>query len=176
MLRRPDRRLAWLVAALLSTAAHAGGLLVLRAAPPRPVAVAFRVSDGARVPWPADAGADATHAGRVRRRPAPLEAGGPRTRQNVDHWNRGEGGDASGAERVTLLVSHADAVQLQDGPNDAVRTSQISRLRTALDRAAWENLRRATPRPLDDPHVATGDGPHAERRPRARFDAAEGAR
>jgi len=107
---------------------------------------------------------------------APLEPGGPSSAQNVDGEDRGQGGDATGAVAFTLLVDRAHPVNLQDSPLNSADAAQAQRIRTARDRAAWENMRRATPNPADEYFLASGDGHHQERRPIDRRDAVDGAR
>lgn len=104
-----------------------------------------------------------------------LRPGGADSAQNVDTARRGDGGDAEGPSAVILMLDHADAVTLQDAPMNAPRVWQTQRIRTARDRASWED-RRATPNPRDTPFLASGDGPHPERRPLAATDAQRGAR
>ena len=98
-----------------------------------------------------------------------------RSAQNVDAPQPGEEGDTSGAVAFVLLVSGAHGVVLQDSPNNSPGPSQVQRIRTAADRASWEN-RRATPNPHDDPFLASGTGRHPERRPVASVDPRPGAR
>lgn len=95
--------------------------------------------------------------------------------QNVDAPDPGVGGDGRGAIEVVLLVPHEDPITLTDAPWNAVGPSQTSRIDVADDRATFED-RRATPNPSDTPFLASGDGPHPERRPLASLDAREGAR
>ncbi|HJL34817.1 MAG TPA: hypothetical protein RMG95_03855, partial [Polyangiaceae bacterium LLY-WYZ-15_(1-7)] len=113
--------------------------------------------------------------GAVRRDADEARPGGARSAQNVDARSRGERGDGRGAMEVVLLTDRAHGVTLQDGPMNAPHVSQIQRIRTARDRASWEN-RRATPNPNDQPFLASGEGRHPERRPVSARDAAEGAR
>ena len=113
--------------------------------------------------------------GSVRGAASPLVLGIPSSAQNVDADRRGEGGDLDGAVEFTLLVSTAHAVQLQDSVNNSGRVSQAQRIRTASDRASWEN-RRATPNPDSQPFLASGEGVHRQRRPVRATDATTGAR
>ncbi|MBK8173320.1 MAG: TonB C-terminal domain-containing protein [Sandaracinaceae bacterium] len=104
----------------------------------------------------------------------PLQFGGPRSTQNIDDFDRGQGGDAAGAQNAVRLASQADSITLQDAPMNAVRVSQAQRIRTADDRATTET-RRATPHPSDTAFLASGDGEHPERRRVAQVDPREGA-
>lgn len=99
--------------------------------------------------------------------------GGGLSAQNVDAASRGERGDTSGAVDFVLLVSRAHGATLQDSAWNAPRVSQVQRIDTASDRASWEN-RRATPSPGDVPFLASGTGPHAERRTPSEVDARAG--
>ncbi|MBX3250318.1 MAG: TonB C-terminal domain-containing protein [Myxococcales bacterium] len=103
------------------------------------------------------------------------QPGGGLSPQNVDGPRLGEGGDATGAVEFVILVSRAHGVTLQDSPWNAPRVSQTQRIRTASDRASWED-RRATPSPDDDPFLASGEGRHRERRPLSERDARAGVR
>ncbi|MBO6938971.1 MAG: TonB family protein [Deltaproteobacteria bacterium] len=125
---------------------------------------------------PASAFAGQSPSGRRAREALPTVNGGPRSAQNVSAESRGERGDDSGAVEFTLLVDRAHPVNLQDSPLNAIGAAQTQRIRTAADRAAWENMRRASPNPADAPFLASGDGPHPERRPLDPRDAMDGAR
>ncbi len=118
-------------------------------------------------------GTNATGAGITEDGAAPAVPGGGISAQNVDMDSRGEGGDASGARDVVWLVSRVHGATLQDSAWNAPRVSQVQRIDTAADRASWEN-RRATPSPLEDPFLASGDGVHRERRPVSARDARAG--
>lgn len=93
----------------------------------------------------------------------PLRPGRRPSAQNVDAFDRGGRGGGPGPTEVVLLVSGADAVTLQDAPWNARTGRQLQRIRTARDRATWED-RRATPNPGDTPFLASGDGTLRERR------------
>lgn len=84
-------------------------------------------------------------------------------------------GAFEGAYDVVFLVSEIAPVTLVDAPQNARDRSQIQRIATDASRASWEN-RRATPHPNDDPFLAAGSGPHAERRQPSEEDPREGAR
>lgn len=104
-----------------------------------------------------------------------LTPGGADSIQNVDARDRGRGGDGVGPSQIVLLLPTDAPVTLADSPLDAFGVAQTQRIETARERASLED-RRATPSPEDDHFLASGDGAHAERRPLARTDAAEGAR
>jgi TonB family protein len=101
--------------------------------------------------------------------------GGARAAQNIDARDRGRGGDGTGAAAAILMMNRDDGILLFDSPLNNLAASQSQRIRTARDRATLER-RRATPNPHDQPFLASGDGPHRERRPVSARDAAEGAR
>lgn len=170
---------AVLLGALASTAVHlvVAGALFQLPVPPRVAVAAISVPFEAAGPVrPPGETRDADDRGRrARTPPAPLVPGGVRSAQNVDARSRGEGGDASGASQVILLLPVDQGVTLQDTPMTAYHVGQTSRLDTSDDRATWE-VRRATPHPDDQVFVATGPGAHPERRPVSDVDARRGAR
>jgi TonB family protein len=160
---------------LMSALVHAGIVgLMPSATVASPIAVSVRLD--ARLPLVPGEG-PRTHGGREADSPASeLEPGGARAvRHNVDASDPGVGGDARGASEIVLLVAHDDVVTLTDAPWNALGPSQTSRIDVAPDRATSED-RRATPRPEDDPFVASGPGEHPERRTPSERDAARGAR
>lgn len=101
-------------------------------------------------------------------------AGGAESLQNIDADDAGRGGDGVGAHAVLLLLPSEAPLTLTDSTMNAAGTGQTQRIDTAHDRASWED-RRATPTPRDEPFLASGSGPHRERRTLARIDAADGA-
>lgn len=103
-----------------------------------------------------------------------LTPGGAESSQNIDADDRGRGGDGIGATAVLLLLPSDAPLTLTDSTWNAAGVGQTQRIDTAHDRASWED-RRATPTPRDEPFLASGTGPHRERRTLARLDAAEGA-
>lgn len=105
---------------------------------------------------------------------ARLLPGGADSPQNIDADDPGRGGDGVGASAVLLLLPREAALTLTDSTLNATGVGQTQRIDTARVRASWED-RRATPTPDDDPFLASGHGPHRERRTLARVDAAEGA-
>lgn len=164
--------------AVMSIAAHAAVALVLYRLPSGSEAVAR-----AEAPYEVDVAAvgnsegtvGASLRGRLPSDADPSVAGGLRSAQNLDADDRGEGGDAVGAERGILMLDRAQDVLLFDSPLNNLAAAQTQRIRTSRSRATLEN-RRATPNPDDDPFLASGDGAHRERRPVRATDAAEGAR
>lgn len=104
-------------------------------------------------------------------RPLP---GGADSIQNVDADERGGGGDVTGAAAVLLLLPTDAPLTLTDATLNATGVGQTQRIDTAHDRASFED-RRATPTPREEPFLASGAGPHPERRTVARIDAAPGA-
>ncbi len=103
------------------------------------------------------------------------EAGGHRSAQNIDARDRGQGGDATGAEQGILLMQRDEGIVLFDSPLNNLVAMQSQRIRTARDRATLER-RRATPNPHDAVFLASGDGTHRERRPVSAEDPTQGAR
>lgn len=103
-----------------------------------------------------------------------LVLGGPTSAQNVDDFERGQGGDGVGVTDAVRLASQADDITLQDSPMTTVGVAQAQRIRTANDRATEES-RRATPNPSNTPFLASGHGEHRERRRVAEVDPREGA-
>lgn len=97
---------------------------------------------------------------------APLPSLGPDSRGNQT------GGDAK-SEQPTWLLDQSHALTLQDSSFNALRDSQAQRIRTATDRASWEN-RRATLNPDDDLLVTTGNGWIHQRAPRSNVVPASG--
>lgn len=170
------------IGVLLSLALHLVLALVLwrlpsgaaRDARTSAASIAFEVlapRAGEREPDPSGRGV----AARDRGAPAPLEPGGRHSAQNIDAERPGAGGDAIGAMDVVLLAVRDEAITLQDSPMNTLAVWQTQRIRTAPDRASAED-RRATPSPLDVPFLASGTGPHPERRPVASTDPLAGAR
>lgn len=148
--------------------------LVVRSIPPPtprtlepPAWLATRAGD-------AEPGREISDPGRASRASDLAVAGGSTSPHNLDTAHGGAGGDPSGAYEVVLLVSELAPITLVDAPLNAADRSQVQRLDTAGDRASWED-RRATPHPEDDPFLASGSGPHRERREISATDAREGA-
>ncbi len=107
--------------------------------------------------------------------PPTLHAGGADPLDNVDGRHRREAGDARGSADVIMLVPRVSEVTLSDAPMNVSSRAQTQRIATARDRASAED-RRATPHPSMERFLASGAGPHPERRPLARNDARTGAR
>jgi TonB family protein len=113
--------------------------------------------------------------GATRTEPDVPVPGGARSAQNIDADERGGGGDERGAREVILLASRAESILLFDSPINNLAQGQTQRIHTARDRASYEH-RRATPHPEDAVFLASGHGPHQERRPIAGVDPQPGAR
>lgn len=158
--------------ALLSLVAHVGAVWVMPrvgdapSLPPRLTTfeIDLRAGDG-----PAHDGAALADTPAAR-----LSPGGAESPQNVDADDPGRGGDGVGASAVLLLLPSDAPLTLTDATLNATGVGQTQRIDTARDRASWED-RRATPSPHDEPFLASGSGPHRERRTLAALDATEGA-
>ena len=109
-----------------------------------------------------------------RRGVAPLVLGGLPQAQNLDAPHRGARGDGRSEGMVVLLMPRADGVTLSDTARSSLDQSQLSRIRTARERATQED-RRATPHPSDQQFLATGAGTYAHRRTPATTRPALGA-
>ena len=168
-----------LAGAGLSLVAHAAATLLLftlpvaRTSEKRPVQSKQLAIDVTALPAP-EGGGGTAHRDEAHAADDAL-AGGDTSRQNIDALDPGQGGDATGALVSIRLLTHDDPVLLFDSPLNNLAASQLQRIRTARDRATLER-RRATPNPHDQPFLASGDGPHRERRRTALTDAAPGAR
>jgi TonB family protein len=168
----PTRTLA--TGALLSLMTHV--LLVWLVPAPRPALARTLTFEEVEIDLTLGDGQVAVDGVPLRDTPAAeLTPGGADAIQNVDARDRGRGGDGVGPSQVVLLLPRDAPITLTDSPMDAVGASQTQRIETGRERASYED-RRATPSPDDDHFLASGDGAHAERRPLARTDAAEGAR
>ena len=73
-----------------------------------------------------------------RRGVAPLMRGGRPQAQNLDAPHRGARGDGRSEGMVVLLMPRADGVTLSDTARSSLDQSQLSRIRTARDRATQE--------------------------------------
>ena len=104
----------------------------------------------------------------------PLVVGGARPEQNIDAFDKGQGGEELGRTEERYLAPHADPIHLDSAPLTAVHHSQAQRIRTARDRASREN-RRATPHPGEIIFLATDNGTHNERRTPSPNDPRSGA-
>ncbi|MFO0680654.1 MAG: energy transducer TonB [Sandaracinus sp.] len=160
--------------ALLSLLVHVGAVSIVPAFAPSPAAAREPVV--VEVDLTAGDGTTEDLVGAALRDTPAAQAtpGGATSIQNVDADDRGRGGDGIGASHVLLLLPTDAPLTLTDATMNATGIGQTQRIDTARDRASWED-RRATPSPDDDPFLASGHGPHRERRPVAATDAAEGA-
>ncbi len=168
----PAESRAWVVVVGLSVCLHvglAGWILNL------PRASALAPTNAAATFDPDLGDPRAPETGTAHRAASRAEAGGRRSAQNVDAPDRGEGGDDQGAAQFMWLVSGAHGALLHDSPHNAPGVSQVQRIRVARHRTSYED-RRATPNPDDQPFLASGSGPHPERRRLSPRDAADGAR
>ena len=176
--RRPaaggrDATRAFALFALVSLGAHVGAVWLvpqlaqaaLARAPIATYEIDVRVGDGTA----RDDGSALTHTAAAR-----LLPGGAESPQNIDADDSGRGGAGVGAAAVLLLLPREAALTLTDSTMNATGVGQTQRIDTAQTRASRED-RRATPSPQDDPFLASGSGPHRERRTVAATDAAEGA-
>jgi TonB family protein len=103
----------------------------------------------------------------------PPEAHGGATVARVDDGARGRGGERAGA-RATNLAAVDDGLSLSPDLVSHLDREQHQRLRTARLRKTWED-RRATKSPMELTFLATGTGPHEERRPSSVVDPSRGS-
>ncbi len=102
----------------------------------------------------------------------PLPLAGAMTAQ-LDDGLRGRGGEARAREHATNLADRDEAMHASPDLLNHFDRDQVQRLRTAKERAAWED-RRATTHPMELTFVAVGKGRTEERRPKAAFDPSRG--
>ena len=114
-------------------------------------------------------------AAEVHQRIVRVVPGGRESVDNIDNDALGQGGQAQGAVAVIMLLPNVDLVTVQDSPMNTTGAGQTQRIDTSSSRTTHEP-RRATPHPADAAFLASGDGVHRERRPRAELDARRGAR
>lgn len=172
------RRRALLAGAIVSMVVHALVALFLVRLPDAATLAQAELAEPYEVAFEPTGAEGAT--GAPRRGNAPTDAdravpGGAESAQNIDARDRGEGGDATGANDGIRLLARADGIVLFDSPLNNLAAAQTQRIRTARDRATLER-RRATPHPYDDAFLASGSGVHPERRPVSATDSAVGAR
>jgi hypothetical protein len=162
--------LGWM-ASLAIHLAVASFLVTLPAPPMNPIRAARL-----EVPFEPVTGADVgtRRAGPTADTSAEVVPGGVPAAQNIDAASRGEGGDRTGAAEGIRLLHQDDGILLFDSPLNNVAAGQTQRIRTSRTRTTRE-ARRATPNPGDDPFLASGRGPHRERRPVRRLDPRAGA-
>jgi TonB family protein len=106
--------------------------------------------------------------------PPPLEVTtGGRHAPRPDLEKAGRGGERTSAEQAMNLASSIDPIALERDPATRRDRSQVSRLRTAWQRATRDD-RRATPTPMELTFLATGAGHVRARRAFAETDPARG--
>jgi TonB family protein len=105
--------------------------------------------------------------------PAPERPGGAEV-QRLDQGRVGRGGDAAGMPAMNL-ADQDDGLLLARDLFSRPERSQLQRLRTAADRASFED-RRSTWSPMELTFLASGAGHRAERRPAAERDPSLGER
>lgn len=147
----------------------------LRGAPPAPVLpaapVAVELDAEVSLPEVAAAGPEADRPSTL---PPPLEvAVGGRHAPRPDLEHAGRGGERTSAEVATNLASSIDPIALERDPDTDRDRSQVTRLRTAYERATRDD-RRATPTPMELTFLATGAGYVRARRAFSATDPARG--
>lgn len=106
--------------------------------------------------------------------PPPLEVTtGGRHAPRPDLEKPGRGGERTSAEQATNLASSIDPLALERDPATLRDRSQVTRLRTAWERASRDD-RRATPTPMELTFLATGPGRVRARRAFSASDPARG--
>ena len=154
---------AWLLAQSLRSRP---AVPVARVAPP-PVEVEAEVA----LPEVAAAGSESERPSTL---PPPLEvAVGGRHAPRPDMEHAGRGGERTSAEAATNLASSIDPIALERDPDTDRDRSQVTRLRTAYERATRDD-RRATPTPMELTFLATGAGHVRARRAFSPTDPARG--
>lgn len=104
----------------------------------------------------------------------PEPAGGART-PRLDDGVRGHGGAGRAPSPAIHLNDRDEAITLTPDLVSHLDRDQQQRLRTASDRASWED-RRSTTNPTELTFLASGEGQHPERRPLADRDPSRGVR
>jgi TonB family protein len=92
----------------------------------------------------------------------------------IDTGADGHGGDGKTRSPAIHLNDRDEAVRLSPDLLTRLDHDQQQRLRTAKERASWED-RRATTNPMELTFLATGTGQHAERRAPSPTDPSRGA-
>ncbi|MDB4993436.1 MAG: hypothetical protein JWM74_868 [Myxococcaceae bacterium] len=92
----------------------------------------------------------------------------------IDTGVAGHGGDGKTKSPAIHLNDRDEAARLSPDLLTRLDRDQQQRLRTAKERAAWED-RRATTSPMELTFLATGTGQHAERRAPSPTDPSRGA-
>jgi TonB family protein len=103
----------------------------------------------------------------------PTVAGGA-TVAHVDTGAAGRGGDPASSQRAIHLTDDEEWMRLSPDLLSRLDRDQLQRLRTARERAAWED-RRATTHPTELTFLASGTGARPERRTPSLFDPSRGA-
>jgi len=103
----------------------------------------------------------------------PVAAGGD-TVPRIDTGAPGRGGSGAARAAAIHLDDRDEEVRLSPDLLSRLDRDQQQRLRTAQDRASWED-RRATTNPMELTFLATGTGARLERRPLADIDPSRGA-
>ncbi|MDP3278371.1 MAG: TonB family protein [Deltaproteobacteria bacterium] len=85
------------------------------------------------------------------------EIAGNHNAQNVDSRERGERGDGRSAQQTQDMISRTDRIEASRELQNHVDLAQVGRIRTARERASWQDERR-TPTPGDDAHVGLQAG------------------
>ncbi|MEO8875585.1 MAG: TonB family protein [Polyangiaceae bacterium] len=103
----------------------------------------------------------------------PTAAGGDSIAR-IDTNTRGHGGSGASPQRAVHLEDRAEPFRYVPDPMSRLDRDQVQRLRSANERAAWED-RRATTHPMELIFLASGTHDRQERRTPSNFDPSRGA-
>ena len=108
--------------------------------------------------------------------PALVPRGGGEGEPRPDSGHAGRGGTSTAETRATNLADRDDATYLSRDVMTRKDRDQLQRVRSAKERASWEDWRAAR-EPMEMTFVASGhEGTRPERRPDAGVDPSQGAR
>jgi TonB family protein len=143
---------------------------------PRPTTPSTVVAPDAVELFVATDGTKATDAIRLPFAPALVPRGGGEGEPRPDTGRAGRGGTDTAEHRAVNLADRDDGTYLSRDVQTRVDRDQIQRVRSAKERASWEDARFVL-QPMELTFVANGtDGTRPERRPDAGFDPSQGAR
>jgi TonB family protein len=185
-IREEERFVSAGAASLLAHAALvAAGALVFAARslaggadapPPKPQVPAALVSPDAVDLFVATDGTRSSDTLRLPYAPALLARGGGEGEPRPDTGRAGKGGTDTADHRATNLADRDDGTYLSRDVQTRTDRDQLPRLRSARDRASWEDW-RASREPMQLTFLAQGrEGERPERRPDAGVDPSQGAR
>ena len=189
-LLRPEREAprlasAWAMSVFAHGALIAAGALLFAArslvgqddpATPRPAAPDTLVLADAADLFVATDGTKAGDTLRLPFAPALVPRGGGEGEPRPDTGRPGRGGTDTAETRATNLADRDDGTYLSRDVMTRKDRDQIQRVRSAKERASWEDWRAAR-EPMEMTFIASGaDGTRPERRPDAGADPSQGAR